>query len=144
MGGEGFVVDATNELRTTSDILLLDLQALSDLEDQKRSTQHDDPKLVDLAAKIEELAQRVLAGSRRQRELSESVSDATEAGAIDGSETIETKRSASAILADWRDAERAAKEAPARSRARSEALRMVAVYREEYRRAFEAARRTRG
>jgi len=130
-GGATLVVDATNELRTTSDILLLDLQALADLEDQKRSTQHDDPKLVDLAARIEELAQRVLAGSRRQRKLSESISEATEAGAIDGSETIETMRSASAILADWRDAERAAKEAPAGTRERSDANRMVAVYREE-------------
>jgi len=143
MGGHFLVVDATNELRTTSDILLLDLQALADLEDQKRSTQHDDPKLVDLAAKIEELAQRVLAGSRRQRELSESVSEATETGAIDGSETIEAVRSASAILADWRDAERAAKEAPAGSREQANAQRMIAVYREEYRRAFEAARRSR-
>ena len=137
------MVDATNQLRTTSDMLLLDLQALADLEEQKRSTPHDDPKLVDLATKIEELAQRVLAGSRRQRELSESVTEATETGEIEGSATIETMRSASAILADWRDAERAAQEAAPGSREQSDAQAMVAAYREEYRRAFEAARRTR-
>ena len=135
------MVDAANDLRTTSDILLLDLQALSDLEEQKRSTPHDDPKLVDLAARIEQLAQRVLAGSRRQRELSESVSEASEAGEIAGSETIETIRSASAILADWRDAERAAQEAAPGSREQADAQAMVAAFREEYRRAFEAARR---
>ena len=140
----GYVVDATSELRTTSDILLLDLEALADLEDQKRSTPHDDPKLVDLATRIEELAQRVLAASRRQRQLSESVTEATESGEIPGSETIETMRTASAILADWREAERLGQEAEPGSPERSEAEAKVASYREEYRRAFEAARRNPG
>jgi hypothetical protein len=135
------MVDASAELRATSDMLLLDLEALGKLEDQKRSTEHGDAGLVDLAARIEELAQRVLAGSRRQRELTEEVSEAAVSGDVEPSATIETMRSASAILADWRDAERAARDAPAGSRERFEALAMVDRFREEYRRAFEAARR---
>lgn len=134
-------MDTAAELRTTSDLLLLDLQALGELEEQKRETQHGDPKLVDLAAKIEELAQRVLAASRRQRELSETVSEAVETGEAEPEASIATMRSASMILADWRDAERAAREAAPGSAEESRALEMVDRFREEYRRAFEAARR---
>lgn len=137
------MADASTELRTTSDMLLLDLQALGDLEEQKRTTEHGDAALVDLAARIEEIAQRVLAGSRRQRELTEAVSEATATGDLEPSATIETLRTASSILADWRDAERAARDAAAGSAERAEAERMVDRYREEYRRAFEATRRER-
>ena len=136
------MVDSSAELRTTSDILLLDLQALGDLEELKRGTPHGDPKLVDLAARIEEIAQRVLAGSRRQRELTEAVSEAAEAGAVEAAGTIETMRSVTAILADWREAERAARAAAPGSRERAEAESMVDRFQSEYRRAFEAAKRT--
>ena len=135
------MVDASQDLRTTSDILLLDLQALGDLEDQKRSTPHGDPKLVDLAARIEEIAQRVLSASRRQRELTESISEAAESGVVSSTETIETVRSASTILSDWREAERLARAARTGSAEEAEAEAMVDRFREEYRRAFEAARR---
>jgi hypothetical protein len=135
------VTDAITDLRTTSDLLLLDLQALSDLEEQKRTTEHGDATLVDLATRIEEIAQRVLAGSRRQRELTEAVSEATTAGELEPTATIEMQRTASAILADWRDAERAARDAPEGSAERSSAEAMVDRYREEYRGAFEATRR---
>ena len=136
------MVDATDELRATSDILLLDLQALADLEDKKRDTPHGDPNLVELATRIEEIAQRVLSASRRQRELSESVNEAADAGDVQASATIETTaRPASAILADWRDAERAALHTAPGSRERSEAEQRAAAFREEYRRAFDAARR---
>jgi hypothetical protein len=139
------VADATNQLRATSDTLLLDLQTLADLEDLKRGTPHGDATLVELATRIEELAQRVLAGSRRQRELTESISEAVDSGELGASETIETTaRTASAILADWRDAERAAIDAAPGSRERSEAEIKVAGFREEYRGAFEAARRSPG
>ena len=135
------MTDASTELRTTSDMLLLDLQALGDLEEQKRTTEHGDAALVDLAARIEEIAQRVLTGSRRQRELTEVVSEATAAGELEPTATIETLRTASAILADWRDAERAAMDAPEGSADRARAEALVDRYREEYRRAFEATRR---
>jgi hypothetical protein len=134
------VVDAASELRATSDLLLLDLDALGQLEEQKRLTPHGDPKLVDLAARIEEIAGRLLQGSRRQRELTETVTEAAEAGAVEETSTIDALRSVSAILADWREAERVAGEAAPGSRERADAQAMADRFREEYRRAFEVAR----
>ena len=137
------MVDATADLRATSDLLLLDLEALGQLEEQKRLTQHGDPKLVELAAKIEEIAQRLLNGSRRQRELTETVTEAAQAGEVEGAGTIDAMRSVSAILADWREAERMAGQAPPGSAERSQADAMADRFREEYRRAFEVAQRSR-
>jgi hypothetical protein len=138
------VVDATAELRATSDLLLMDLEALGQLEEQKRLTPHGDPKLVDLAARIEEIAGRLLQGSRRQRELTETVTEAADAGAVEQSATIDAMRSVSAILADWREAERVAGEAAPGSPERAQAEVMADRFRDEYRRAFEAARRNAG
>ena len=134
------VVDATAELRATSDLLLLDLDALGQLEEQKRQTPHGDPKLVDLAARIEEIAGRLLQGSRRQRELTEAVTEAAGEGAVEQSATIDAMRSVSAILADWREAERVANDAPQGSPERAQAESMADRFRDEYRRAFETAR----
>lgn len=138
------MVDAAAELRATSDLLLLDLEALGNLEEQKRLTPHGDDKLVDLAARIEEIAERVLHGSRRQRELTEVVTEAASAGEVSEAETIEAMRSVSAILADWREAERIASQAAPGSRERTEAESVAERFREEYRRAFDAARRGEG
>jgi hypothetical protein len=138
------MVDSSAELRATSDMLLLDLDALGDLEEQKRLTPHGDPKLVDLAGRIEEIARRVLTASRRQRELTEVVTDAVEAGAGEPATTIDGMRSVTAIIADWREAERAAGDAAVGSHERAEAEAMVDRFREEYRLAFEAARRDLG
>jgi hypothetical protein len=134
------VVDATAELRATSDLLLLDLEALGQLEEQKRLVPHGDPKLVELAAKIEEIAQRLLTGSRRQRELTETVTDAAQSGEVAEGDTIDAMRSVSAILADWREAERVAGQAAPGSPERLQAESMADRFRDEYRRAFEAAR----
>jgi hypothetical protein len=134
------MVDATGELRTTSDLLLLDLEALGQLEEQKRLTPHGDEKLVDLATRIEEIARRVLDGSRRQRELTESVTEAAHAGEVAKAGTIEAMRSVSAILSDWRDAERLASQAEPGSAAHAEADAMAERFRDEYQRAFDAAR----
>jgi hypothetical protein len=136
------VVDATAELRATSDLLLLDLEALGQLEEQKRLTPHGDQKLVDLAARIEEIAQRVLHGSRRQRELTEAVTEAADAGTIEETATIDSMRSVSAVLADWREAERIASQAAPGSAEQRQANAMADRFREEYRRAFDAARAT--
>ena len=138
------MVDATAELRATSDLLLLDLEALGQLEEQKRLTPHGDEKLVDLATRIEEIAQRVLHGSRRQRELTETVTDAATAGELSETATIEAMRSVSALLADWREAERLASQAAPGSAERVDAEAMADRFRAEYRRAFDAARRGEG
>jgi hypothetical protein len=138
------LVDAAAELRATSDLLLRDLDALGQLEEQKRLVPHGDPKLVDLAARIEEIAQRLLQGSRRQRELTVTVTDAADAGEVEDTATIDAMRSVSAVLADWREAERVAREAAPGSRERANAESMADRFREEYRRAFDAARNPEG
>lgn len=137
------MVDSTSELRTTSDLLLLDLEALGELEEQKRQIAHGDPKLVDLATRIEQIAQRVLTGSKRQRELTETITEAAEAGEVEGTGTIDAMRPVSAILADWREAERMARDAAQGSPERAGAEEMAGRFRDEYRRAFEAARQAR-
>lgn len=136
------MVDANVELRTTSDLLLLDLEALGELEEQKRLVAHGDPKLVDLAGRIEEIAQRVLAGSRRQRELTEVLTQAADDGTGEPATTIDGGRSVTAIIADWREAGRAAGDSAEGSRERADAEAMVDRFRDEYRGAFEAARRS--
>jgi hypothetical protein len=137
-------VDIAAELRATSDLLLLDLQALGELEELKRTVPHGDPKLVDIASRIEELARKVLYGSQHQLDLTETITGAP--GAADPAtaqqiSTIDDVRSASAILAEWREAERRAQELEPGSAAHAEALREVDRARAEYRRAFEAARK---
>jgi hypothetical protein len=134
--------DTGQALRETSDALLRDLEVLSTIEDEKRSLQPGDPRLVQLASRIEEIAQRVLVGSVRQRQLTEVVTDQVEAGSPEAPEAPidETPRSMQAILADWRDAERRAAAAMTGSAEAAEADALVAQLRDEYRRAHEAAR----
>ena len=134
--------DTGQALRETSDALLRDLDVLSTIEDEKRSLQPGDPRLVQLASRIEEIAQRVLVGSVRQRQLMEVATDQVEAGSPDAPDgpIDETPRSIQAILADWRDAERRAAAAAAGSAEAAEADALVAGLRDEYRRAHEAAR----
>ena len=56
-------------LRETSDALLRDLDVLVTIEEEKRSLEPGDPRLVELAARVEEIARRVLAGTARQHDL---------------------------------------------------------------------------
>jgi hypothetical protein len=134
--------DTGHALRETSDALLRDLDVLSTIEEQKRSLEPGDPRLVQLASRIEEIAQRVLVGSVRQRQLTEVVVSQVETGSPDApAEPIgDTLRSIQSILADWRDAERRAAAAEPGSAEAAEADALVSRLREEYRRAHEAAR----
>jgi hypothetical protein len=142
MADDGSTMSSTSDaLRITSDTLLRDLEVLGRLEDEKRSLAPGDPRLVDLAGQIEEIARRVLSGSRRQRQLSEDASvqvETGEAGAPRAS--IEaTPRHPTEILAEWRDAERRVAAADPDSAAWTEAEAMVELLREEYRRALAGA-----
>ena len=88
-------------------MLLRDLDALGELEDEKRRTRQDDPRLVEIAARIEEIAGRILAESRQQLSLSKAANASAETGTGDPAATIEsTPRNVSLILAEWRAAER--------------------------------------
>jgi hypothetical protein len=128
----------TDALRANSDALLRDLDVLGTLEDEKRGIAPSDPRMLELASRIEEIARRVLAGSRNQRELTEeiagSVARGAQAPAID-----DTHRSIQAILAEWRAAERMLAEATPGTAQALEAEAMIENAREAYRQAYQAA-----
>ena len=130
-------------LRDTSDQLVRDLEALSTLEEEKRQLSPDDDRFVDLAARIESIAMRVLVASGRQRELTEQIHRAADEGSPEApAESIEeTARPISAILADWRDAERRLEGVESGSAEEREVEVLVEQLREEYRQAHEAALR---
>ena len=135
--------EAGRALRDTSDELIRDLEALATLEEEKRRINADDTRVVDLATQIETIAMRVLVASGRQRELTEQIHRMTdEASPADPAPSIEaTPRPISAILADWRDAERRLEGTESGSAAEREVEILVEQLREEYRAAHEAARR---
>jgi hypothetical protein len=130
-------------LRDTSDQLVRDLEALSTHEEEKRKLSPDDERFVDLAARIESIAIRVLVASGRQRELTEQMHQAAnERSPGAPAESIEEiARPISAILADWRDAERRLEGVEPGSAEEREVEVLVEQLREEYRQAHEAARR---
>ncbi len=130
-------------LRETSDELLRDLEALSILEEEKRQIPPGDPRIVDLATQIESIAERVLKASGRQRELTEKIQDAAETGVgtVPDESIDDTPRSISAILGEWREAERRLEAAEPGTAEAREAEILVDHLREDYRRAHEAARR---
>jgi hypothetical protein len=135
--------DTGAALRQASDQLLGDLESLSDLEEVKRQIEPGDPRLIELAGTIEVLAQRVLASSARQRQLTIEANDLVDLGMPDAPThpIAETPRAISAILADWRDAERRAVAAPEGSPEEAEAEEAVDRFKEEYREAHERAAR---
>jgi hypothetical protein len=134
--------DTGQALRETSDALLRDLEVLSTIEEEKRGLEPGDPRLVQLAARIEEIARRVLVGSVRQRQLTEVVVTQVETGSPEAPDAPieDTPRPMQTILADWRDAERRAAAAAEGSAEAAEADALVRRLRDEYRRAHEAAR----
>jgi hypothetical protein len=135
--------ETAGALRATSDTLLRDLEVLASIEEEKRTIEPGDPRLVELAERVEEVARRVLVGSRRQRVLTETVNSQVEAGLPDApTRSIEaTPRAIAAILAEWRDAERRLAAAEPDSGAATEAEAIVERCRAEYRRAHDAAER---
>lgn len=132
------VSDTATRLRETSDALLRDLDALGALEEEKRSVLPSDPRLTDLAARIHEIAARVLARSAHQRALTELV--AADPASVDDLPIEDVERSPASILAEWRAAESRAAAVDQES-PEAEELRILADrLREEYRAAFEKRR----
>ena len=136
-------METTHALRETSDALMRDLDVLATIEEEKRGLAPGDPRLVELAGRIEEIAERILAGSVRQHQLTQTANTQVEAGGPNvPTTTIEgTARPIAAILAEWRDAERRASLAEPGSAEAAEANALIDALREEYRRAYETARR---
>ncbi|MEZ0240826.1 MAG: hypothetical protein ACAH65_08530 [Chloroflexota bacterium] len=136
------MTETAEALRATSDALLRDLEVLGAIEEEKRTIPAGDPRLVDLAARIEQIAHRLVGWSTDQRELTEVAQEEVAAGDVNAAVTIEeTHRPMSVILADWRDAERRAAAVERDTADATEAAAVVDALRNEYRRAFEAARR---
>ena len=131
------MTDAGMELRETSDEVLRNLDALGALEEEKRTIQPGDPRLVTLATEVEKLAARLLADSVRQRDVAETLNDDPEAAAA--TRPIDEQiRPIADILKAWRDAERALMAAAAGSAEEASARAAIDQCREEYRRAFDA------
>jgi len=136
------MTDTGEALRETSDALMRDLDALATMEGEKRQLQPGDPKILELAARVEELAARVLAGTTYQRRLSE-LGDTQIARGSPAAPTEpieESERPIELILAEWREAERGLASAPPDSVEETEARVRVRRLRDEYRKAHEAAR----
>ena len=135
------MTETGDALRAVSDRLLRDLEVLAALEEEKRTVEPGDPRLVELASRIREIAGRVLDASGRQEALTRTANaqvDADSPSAPDA--TIdETARSAAVILAEWRAAERRLADAPPGSIDESEGRALVNRLRAEYQRAFEEA-----
>lgn len=130
-----------SELRATSDALLLDLERLSALEQEKRTVTPDDPRLVELAARVEHLAERVLKVTARQRRLSAEAHREAQGDPEAPQRSIEeTPRPIHAILAEWREAERRLVSLDRGSDEAAEMTAHVSALRSEYRAAHEAAR----
>jgi hypothetical protein len=131
---------AGDALRSVSDSLLSDLEALVAAEHEKRKVSPNDPRLVTLAAEVDMIARRVLGLSERQQDIAGDIHER----AIDGdpgapTESIEEIiRPLGVILADWRAAERDATAAKPDSADAKAARSLADKLRDEYRRAYEA------
>ena len=124
-------------IRATSDSLLRDLETLEMLELEKRRLAPGDPELVTIAARIEELAARVLQSSHQQRALTERIEAMRDVGHPDAPTTPieEAPRDVHAILAEWREAEREIEATTPGSIEQEAAKRLAERLREEYREA---------
>jgi hypothetical protein len=136
------MTDTADALRATSDALLRDLEVLGAIEEEKRSIPVGDPRLIELAARVEQIAHRLLGRTSDQRELSQALREEVAAGAMEAAVVIdETHRPMAAILADWRESERRFAAMEPGSADATEAAALVEALRKEYRRAFDAAQR---
>ena len=137
------MTETAQELRATSDGLVRDLEVLSALEDEKRALDPGDSRLLRLAERIQELAERVLSSSGRQRHLTEIAVAKVQAEAPAAPKTSinDTPRSIAVILAEWRAAERQAEAADPGSAEAIEAEALANHLRDQYRRAWEARQR---
>jgi hypothetical protein len=135
-------METAEALRETSDALLRDLDVLAALEEDKRSLKPGDPRLVELAEQIDQIAERVLGSAGRQRELTKLANAQVDAGVPNAPEVsiAATVRPIASILEEWRVAERRAAAAEPGSAEAAESTALVQALREEYRAAQDAAR----
>ncbi len=140
---EETMAESRDNLRVASDALLRDLEILESLEVRKRTLELDDPLVAELARRIETIAERILAASAAQRSITATAQlVASEQAPERAAPTIEeTPRAAHEVLAEWRVTERRLADADPGSAEAIELVATVTALRDEYRRAFEAARK---
>jgi hypothetical protein len=134
---------SSDALRSVSDELMRDLEALVSAEEEKRKVAPDDPRLVTLAAEVDQMARRVLGLTARQQDIAVDVHEQAVEGGVDApTEPIEeTHRPIGLILAEWRTAERDVAAASPGSTEAETARETADRLRDEYRRAYEALRK---
>lgn len=133
--------ELSDKLRLASDQLMVLLDELVELETAKRSMQPGSDEFVELAKRIERLAQEALVQTQRQGDLAEDTREA--AGTADAMEaTIEETppRAMEVILGEWRAAERSLQGVDAGSPEWAVAETEVRRLRDEYRRAQSVSR----
>ena len=144
---QGAPIDVSIEpnLPAVSNAMLANLDRLRALELEKRGLPVGSPRLVELAAEIEELAARVLGTSDTQVDLAKEALKEARAGTLDPDTTIDemaaAPRELHVVLEEWRDSERRLGELASDS---PEALRLradIELLRDEYRRSHDAASR---
>jgi hypothetical protein len=128
-----------DQLRAASDSLLGTLERLQELEESKREIEPGTPAFADLAARIQDLAARALRLTVAQRDLGEEAEDVRSTGEA-VAPIAETSRPASAVLSDWRAAERRLADAAPGSPEHLAAQADITRYRAEYQQVFEANR----
>lgn len=134
------MAQSRDNLRVASDNLLRDLEILESLEERKRTLPLDDPLVAELAGRIETIAERILATSAAQRSITEEARVVAEEQTSAARSIEDTPRAAHEVLVEWRAAERRLASMEPGSAAAIELGATIAALREEYRRAFEAAR----
>jgi hypothetical protein len=136
------VVTPDEELRQTSDALLTSLDRLAALEAVKRRLMPDDPRLMEVATEVHDLAAEILASAARQSGLAETahVMAMTDEPDAPTEPIAAGHRELHDILDDWRAAERTLAHAPAGSDEAAEAIVRARDLRLEYRHAFDARR----
>ena len=134
---------SSDALRSVSDALMRDLEALVNAEEEKRAVAPDDPRLVSLAAEVDQLARRVLGLTARQQDIAVDVHEQAVEGGVDApTQPIkETHRPIGLILAEWRTAERDVAAAAPGSKEAESARATADRLRDEYRQAYDALRR---
>lgn len=103
-------MELASDLRNASDLLLQRLDRLYELERRKRELLPDNPEFVRLAREVEDVARAALGATGMQVELATEVADRAKRGdpAVDQAirDVPPGPRDATAILAEWRAAER--------------------------------------
>jgi hypothetical protein len=134
-------MELEQELRSTSDELLRRLERLRELEVEKRNLKPGTEHFRAIARDIEMLAAGVLTKTVEQEQLADESLELRRATGSAAPPIVDVPpvREPSAILAEWREAERRLADAPAGTIEHDEARAEVDRLRDEYRRAYRAA-----